>query len=158
MGTADKQYLMKRRPTEWLALVVRLAIGGIFIASSIPKLRQPYDFLANVYSYELAGPQLGLVVAMVLPWLELVVGICLVGGIFVTGALLASIGMCAMFSFVLASALWRGLEISCGCFNPSNTNTIGYWTAVRAATLLLVSAVGYICVVWAGQQSRRPRV
>ncbi len=138
---------MKRRLVAGLVLVVRLAVGCIFIASSIPKLRQPYDFLASVYSYELVGPELGVIIAMVLPWLELLVGICLVGGIFVTGALLASIGMCAMFSFVLASALWRGLEISCGCFNPSGTGVIGYWTAVRAAALLLAAAAAYAYAV-----------
>jgi uncharacterized membrane protein YphA (DoxX/SURF4 family) len=147
MGTVDKQYLMKRRLVTGLAIVLRLVIGCIFVASSISKLRQPYDFLASVYGYELVGPKLGVIVAIVLPWLELLAGVCLVGGIFVAGALLASIGMCAMFSFVLASALWRGLEISCGCFNPSSTSVIGYWSLIRAATLLLAAAAAYAYAV-----------
>ena len=129
---------------DGLALVARLALGCIFIAGSIAKLRQPYDFLGSVYNYELVGPGLGVAVAMVLPWLELFVGICLVGGIFVTGAFLASIVMCAMFSIALVSALWRGLEISCGCLDPTDPTVISYVTAVRAILLLLVSAVSYV--------------
>ncbi|MHC4739886.1 MAG: MauE/DoxX family redox-associated membrane protein [Planctomycetota bacterium] len=64
-------------------------------------MRQPYDFLSSVYSYELVGPRLGMFVVMILPGLELLVGICLVGGIFIGGALLTSAAMAAMFTFVL---------------------------------------------------------
>jgi uncharacterized membrane protein YphA (DoxX/SURF4 family) len=138
---------MKDKIAESILFIVRLVLGTVFIASSISKLCQPYDFLANVYSYELVGPQISIAIAIVLPWLELFVGMCLVGGIFVAGALLASIGMCIMFSFVLASALWRGLEITCGCFNPSDTNIIGYWTLFRAVMLLFAAVSIYLYVV-----------
>jgi uncharacterized membrane protein YphA (DoxX/SURF4 family) len=139
---------MKHKIAEWVFLIVRLTLGVIFIVSSIPKLRQPYDFLASVYGYKLVSPQIGLVVAMILPWLELFVGICLVGGIFVSGAILASIVMCAMFSFVLISALWRGLSISCGCFNPSGAGIICYWTVSRALLLLLASLTAYTYITF----------
>jgi len=144
---------MKHRLVDGLAIIARLALGVVFIASSIPKLRQPYDFLADVYGYEIVGPKFGLVVAMLLPWLELLVGVCLVGGIFISAALLTAIAMSAMFCFVLASALWRGLEISCGCFNPSSAGIIGYWTLARAAMLLFVSAAAYAQKVLAFQTS-----
>jgi putative oxidoreductase len=127
----------------------------IFIASSIPKLFQPYDFLAGVYSYELVGAKLGVMVAIMLPWLELFVGICLVGGVFVRGAILASMGMCAMFSLALVSALWRGLEISCGCFSLADQNVISYLTVIRAVILLIVSAAIYIYAVFGEQKTHR---
>jgi len=128
------------------SLIVRLALGCMFLYSSLPKIRQPYDFLSDVYSYELVGPQLGMLTAMVLPWLELLAGICLVGGIFVGGALLASIAMAAMFAFVLASALYRGLEISCGCFG-AGAEMISYSTVIRACVILIFSIAAYIGVV-----------
>ncbi len=139
---------MKQKIIEWVLFVVRLTLGVIFIVSSIPKLRQPYDFLAGVYSYEIVGPKLGLAIAVILPWLELFVGICLIGGIFISGSLLASIIMCAMFSFVIASALWRGLEISCGCFSPNDSNIISYWTFVRAIGLFIISIAAWIREVY----------
>ena len=79
---------------------------------------------------------------MILTWLELLVGICLVGGIFIGGALLVSAGMAAMFAFVLSSAIYRGLEISCGCFG-AGTDLIGYSTVIRAGIILLFSIVAY---------------
>ena len=120
----------------------------MFIWSSLPKIRQPYDFLSSVYSYELVGPKLGMFVAMTLPWAELLVGICLIGGIFISGALLVSIGMAAMFTYVLASALYHGVEITCGCFGAGSTEIIGYKTLVRAAVILLVSFFAYLCAIF----------
>ncbi|HUT30892.1 MAG TPA: MauE/DoxX family redox-associated membrane protein [Sedimentisphaerales bacterium] len=129
------------------SVVVRLALGCLFLWSSLPKIRQPYDFLSAVYEYELVGPKLGMLVAMTLPWLELLVGICLVGGIFVSGALLASAAMAAMFTFVIASALYRGLDISCGCFGASSADTVNYSTLIRACLIMLFSVAAYIVAV-----------
>jgi putative oxidoreductase len=129
-------------------LVVRLGLGFLFIMSSMPKIRQPYVFLGSVYAYELVGPQLGVLVAMVLPWLELLVGVCLVGGVFVGGALLASTGMGVLFTFVLASALWRHLDISCGCFSTSLAGKISYVTLIRAIVITLCSAIAYAGVIF----------
>jgi len=137
----------KQRLFYGFTLVVRLGLGCLFLWSSLPKIRQPYDFLSGVYNYELVGPKLGMLTAIALPWLELLVGLCLVGGIFVSGALLASVGMAVMFTFALASALYRGLEISCGCFSASDTGIISYSTLIRACLILLFSTVAYICIV-----------
>ena len=131
-------------------VVVRIALGCMFLWSSLPKIRQPYDFLSSVYSYELVGPKLGMLVAMTLPWLELLVGICLIGGVFVSGALLASAGLGAMFAFVVGSALHRGLDISCGCFSASSGDQISYMTLIRAIFILVLSGLSYLAVLFLG--------
>lgn len=130
------------------SVVVRLGLGCMFIYSSLPKIRQPYDFLSYVYNYEIVGPKLGMLVAMTMPWAELLVGICLVGGIFVSGALLVSVGLGAMFSFVLAWALYMGLDISCGCFSSSSAEAISYVTLIRAIVIMLLSGLAYLAVVF----------
>ena len=149
---------LRREPRVWISgatFVVRVTVGCMFLWSALPKIRQPYDFLSSVYSYELVGPKLGLLVAMTLPWMELLVGICLVGGIFVGGALLASVGMGAMFAFVLASALHRSLDISCGCFGASTGDKISYITLIRAGAILLVSIAAYLATIFLPPSSTR---
>ena len=138
--------ITRQRFATGFVLVVRLGLGCMFIYSSLPKRRQPYDFLAGVYRYELVGPKLGLLIAMVLPWIELMVGVCLLGGIFVGGALLVSIVMGAMFTFVVGSAMYRGLEISCGCFSAAGS--IGYATLIRACAITLAGIAAYLGVVF----------
>ena len=139
--TFDKQ--KRQQFFNGLFVIIRLALGCLFLYSSLHKIRQPYDFLSDVYSYELVGPKLGMIVAMTLPWLELMVGISLIGGIFTGGALLASAAMGAMFTFVLSFALYRGLDITCGCFS-SGGGLISYSTVIRASVILLLSIVAYI--------------
>ncbi|MCE5185287.1 MAG: hypothetical protein LLF76_04080 [Planctomycetaceae bacterium] len=126
---------------------VQVAIGCMFLYSSLPKIRHPYDFLFSVYSYELAGPKLGMFAAMTLPWLEVLVGICLLGGVFVSGALLVSAGMGAMFTFVLGSAVYHHLDITCGCFGASSTEIIGTTTIVRAVLIALFSLLAYFWII-----------
>jgi uncharacterized membrane protein YphA (DoxX/SURF4 family) len=140
--------LIWQRPLLYrLLFFMRVALGCLFIYASLPKIRQPYDFLANVYEYELVGPKLGMLVVMSLPRLELLVGICLVGGVFVSGALLVCIGMAVMFTFVIASALYRGLDIGCGCFG-SQTDIISYFTLVRSGAILFVSILAYLGAIF----------
>lgn len=142
--------LMGRRILSCFAVAARIALGCMFLWSSLPKIRQPYDFLSAVYSYELVGPKLGMLVAMTLPWLELLAGICLIGGVFVSGALLVSAGLGAMFAFVVGSALYRGLDISCGCFSSSAGDQISYMTLIRAIGILFLSGLSYLAVLFLG--------
>jgi uncharacterized membrane protein YphA (DoxX/SURF4 family) len=125
-------------------LVVRLGLGCVFIVSSVPKIQRPYEFLGSIYGYELVGPKMGVLVAMVLPWVELLAGVCLVGGVFVGGAMLASVGMGVLFTFVLSSALYRHLDISCGCFSNAGAGKISYLTLIRAIVITIISASAYV--------------
>jgi hypothetical protein len=58
-----------------------------------------------------------------------------------------AVGLGVLFTFVLASALWRHLDISCGCFSTSLAGKIGYLTLVRAMVITLVSAVAYVATI-----------
>jgi uncharacterized membrane protein YphA (DoxX/SURF4 family) len=76
---------------------LRIALGATFVFSSVGKLNRPGDFLAAVYDYQMVGPRLGVAVATVLPWLELIVGICLLAGILIDGALILALAMGCLF-------------------------------------------------------------
>ena len=147
MKITGGRQILQTRFVAGFAVLVRLGLGCMFIYSALPKIRQPYDFLHDVYNYEIVGPKLGLLVAMTLPWLELLAGICLLGGIFVGGALLVSAGMAVMFSFVISWALYQGLDISCGCFG-SGAEKITYVTLIRAIGIFLASLLAYATAIW----------
>ncbi len=126
-----------RSALRGIVLVIRVSLGCLLLWSSLYKIRQPYDFLANVYSYELVGPKFGMMVAMVLPWLELAVGVCLIGGVFVGGAMLIAVVLMAVFTAAHASAIARGLTIVCGCFKARGPDIVSYSTLLRNVILLL---------------------
>ena len=57
-------------------------LGVSLICSSIPHLGNPYFFLGSVYSYRLVGPGIAEIVAMVFPFLEVVLAACLITNLF----------------------------------------------------------------------------
>ncbi|MCP4930708.1 MAG: DoxX family membrane protein, partial [Candidatus Marinimicrobia bacterium] len=64
----------------------RLIIGIIFIYASIDKISHPAEFAIAIGNYHAVPFGLENMIAMVLPWLELLVGVCLIAGIMVDGA------------------------------------------------------------------------
>ena len=126
-----------------LQFLIRLILGSTFLVSSVPKLSQPFDFLNSVYAYELVSPELGMVVASVVPWLELLLAILLLGGIFLEGALLASTCLVAVFVFVQGTALYKGLDISCACFSTGGHESINYLSVTRTLGLLALAGLAY---------------
>ncbi len=141
----------QRRLYDWLRVLsvgVRLGLGCLFLWSSLPKIQLPHSFLGEVYAYRLVGPASGMLVAMVLPWLELVVGICLLGGVLVTGALVACMAMALLFTVAINWALYHGFNISCGCFG-SNATLVGYGTLARSILIFLVGAFAFAVELFA---------
>jgi len=132
------------RASRRILFIVRLALGCTLVLSGLPKIRQPYDFLSSVYDYELVGPRLGELAAMTLPWFELFLGICLLGELFVAGALLGCALLGLVFTVAQASALYRGLDISCGCFQASGPERVSYVTLARAAVFFAAGLGAYL--------------
>jgi uncharacterized membrane protein YphA (DoxX/SURF4 family) len=130
---------------SWL---VRVVLGGIFVASGLAKLQQPYDFLSSVYSYGIVGPDLGYVAAFVLPWLEFVIGVCLLAGVIQEGALLVSAILLAIFTVAKFSAVHRDLQIGCGCQITEVGGIVGIQDVLSTGLLFVVAAVGFWNVLW----------
>lgn len=103
----------------WLTVRVQIALGVIFILAALPKIVDPPSFAHMVYNYRLVPGAFINVIALVLPWLELLCGLGLVLGIW-KGTCRTIIGlMLAAFVVAIAINLARGNAIDCGCFDVS---------------------------------------
>jgi uncharacterized membrane protein YphA (DoxX/SURF4 family) len=119
----------RRRVVQILLIFGGIAIGSIFLAAAYGKLKPlpgfPWSwpsvrtsialFAIQVESYQMLSPSAANLVAHLLPFSELCLGLWLVSGIarrFST--LLASVALCA-FMIAIYSAYARGLKIDCGC-------------------------------------------
>ena len=116
----------------------RLFLGGIFIYASLDKIFKPGLFAEAVYNYQILPDILVNLTALVLPWLELVLGLMLVAGIWLPGAVLLSTLLLLSFSGSLIFNMARGINISCGCFSTEpSTDPITWWTVMRDASFLV---------------------
>ena len=128
----------------------RLLLGLVFIYASFDKLLHPADFAETVYRYRLMPDELVNLTAIVLPWLECVLGLSLVLGIGLPGSALLSAALLTVFVAALGFNLARGLDVNCGCFSTGGDDPATVVTLLRDG-LLPVPAVVLLLAVF-----RRP--
>jgi uncharacterized membrane protein YphA (DoxX/SURF4 family) len=83
-----------------------------------------------------------MVIATILPSLELLCGLSLILGLYPrTSALLITL-MLIGFTILIISALLRGLDISCGCFTQDpNASKIGYIKILENAGMIMLGVL-----------------
>ncbi len=117
---------------SYIALILRIYIAGVFIYASFHKIIYPELFALDIASYDILPVELINLMAIVLPWLELFVGIMVFTGFQVKSNILLMIGMMIMFMTALSIALYNGLDMACGCFASSEAEeAISYKTLLR---------------------------
>jgi uncharacterized membrane protein YphA (DoxX/SURF4 family) len=139
-----------------IVLVLRIALGGVWLYAAYTKLRQPWMLFAmSIDSYHLLPEWAVLTVARMLPWTELAIGLLLVAGLVVQYASIVSAAILAVFFGAMTSAYARGLAIDCGCFGPGDA--LSKWTLLRDGTLLTAAiALAFLCWRSVGRASAVP--
>lgn len=108
-------------------MLSRLIVGGIFIYASFYKIVEPSMFAKSILYYHLVPGPLVNLMAIILPWLEILVGLALVFGVVYRGAVWWANLMLVIFIVALASTIARNLDIECGCFKAGQSATGPAW-------------------------------
>lgn len=99
-----------------LRRICALTLGCVMLAAAWPKVVDPPGFAQTLYNYRLLPEALRHGVALVLPWLELWMGLALVTGKGECGAARWALLLMLGFAAAIGLNLWRGNPIDCGCF------------------------------------------
>lgn len=102
-------------------MAFRWILGITFIYASYYKIMTPEDFAKIVYGYNLFPEVLINLIAVILPFIELISGLSLLLGIYPRSAALIINGLLSAFIIVLTINLVRGYEFDCGCFSAETT-------------------------------------
>jgi len=98
-----------------LFLVIRLLLGSMWVWASLDKIQDPAQFSRDIANYHVIPFGLENMSAIVVPWLELLIGMGLIAGVMVNGAALVSSGLMLLFIILISQAILRGFNIECGC-------------------------------------------
>lgn len=123
--------------------LLRIGVGLVFVWASLYKIKAPADFAHQIYNYKLLPVWAINPVALFLPWLQLFCGLALAFRRFSLGAGFLVALMMIVFQGAVASALLRGLNISCGCFKAGG-EAATWLTFARDSILMVLSLI----VVW----------
>ncbi len=105
---------------DYVALIIRLIIGVMFIYASYDKITTPAEFARIIYNYHLLPGELVNLAALIMPWMELICGIALIAGIYRRGSIVIINLMLVIFAVAIAINLIRGVNLECGCFSVSS--------------------------------------
>lgn len=138
-----------RAPFLWgVEIALRVVLGALFIYSGAMKLLDPAAFQVEIANFELIPLGLSGLVALYLPWLELLCGVALVVKRHAGGSLLILGVLMVMFIAFVGSAWARGLDVTCGCFGASDSApNYPLWIG---RNLLILS--GLVATAWIGRR------
>ncbi|HEB34627.1 MAG TPA: DoxX family membrane protein [Candidatus Aminicenantes bacterium] len=101
---------------KYILIAFRLVVGGMFIWAGISKIIDPLGFAQNIANYRVFPEGISFFLALVLPWIEVICGVFLILGIFLSASALLLSGFLVVFLVLIAATLIRGIDIDCGCF------------------------------------------
>lgn len=124
----------------------RVALGLIFLVAAYAKLHfadewhlrdYQFFFAMAIDSYKMLPISAVQLMAQVLPWFELVLGVLLIAGIGLRFIGTVTSGLLLVFIGAMTRAKILGLEINCGCFG--NNEKLGTATLIRDSSLLVLA-------------------
>ncbi len=99
-----------------LQLVLRVLLGLYFVHASLDKIADPPAFARIVYQWQVLGPIPSNIVAVTLPWVELLAGLLLIVGIWKRDAAAVVAVMLGVFLVAAGLVLAQGIDVeNCGC-------------------------------------------
>ena len=103
----------------------RLAMAAILLYAGVQKVWMPLEFARLLKEYHLLPDQILNLIAVILPWAEIVCGLCFLSGLWLMGAAVLLSGMNTIFAFAISYRAWLimsttgvdffDLSFDCGC-------------------------------------------
>ncbi len=141
--TDERLKQMNKTVEQLIVYLLKLILGITFIWASYSKIQDPAGFARIIYGYDIFPSITINLIAVVLPFIELVAGFSLIMRLFPRSAVLIINALLCMFIFLIGFNLLRGHSFDCGCFSIA-----GQTGKTSAAILLLRDIVLLTAGIW----------
>ena len=131
-----------------IAIIIRVILGFLFLYASLDKIIYPSKFAEVIYNYRLLPVELVNICAILVPWIEVFIGIMLLIGIWVDASAFMLSSITFVFTFMIISAIFRGLNIECGCFSLDAEGSLVSWKRVIEDIFILIGGLYLIWFNW----------
>jgi putative oxidoreductase len=147
-----------------ILLALRVALAWIFLKAGVLKIwdfahwrSATPDFALAIQNYQIVPwPDLTMLLAIYLPWLEAITALTLFTQRLRLGAITLFSGLTLIFLAALISAWHRGLDIACGCFGKDEVSTD--FPAMIARDLCILAGLATLLVIEWRRLRRAPAV
>ncbi|MBV8198723.1 MAG: DoxX family membrane protein [Candidatus Eremiobacteraeota bacterium] len=124
--------------------VGRLIVGGLLIVAGGLKVGHASELASAIAAFRMLPAGIIGPVALALPYVEILLGLYLIGGLFTRAVAIVVALQFALYGAAIASAVLRHIPAACGCFGPNDTSVADWPHAGFDFTL----ALGSLFLAW----------
>jgi putative oxidoreductase len=132
---------MSERLWHNLSTLLAWTLGALFIYAGVEKIVDPAQFAQSIKYFKMVKLEYINAIALILPWWEVAAGIAILTRSWRRVGAWIILLMLIAFTVAIASAVSRGLDISCGCFGKSSGKA-GY--SKLAENFGMIAAAGMV--------------
>lgn len=135
-------------------LVSRAVLGGVFLAAGIGKALDSAAFARDITGYQMLAPSVVAIMAYGLPWLEILLGVYLIAGLYLRWSAMITGVLLIIFMVAMGQAIARGLTLQCGCFGSAVSGAalreqVNGWSIARDGVWLLMAVhLWFVPSIW----------
>lgn len=122
-------------------IVSRVIPALVFIYAGIGKITDPEAFAQSIINYKLFPISSVNIIAIIIPWIELIAGILLLFGIAVKENIVIINALLALFIILVVISMARGLNIECGCYGARGGQQVGFQKIIENGILFLLGFI-----------------
>jgi len=115
----------KKKIVDYAISLTRLYIALVFILSGLDKINDLSSFAQSIENYRILSISLINILAIIIPWLEVIAGALLLLGIFIKENSLIIFTLLIIFTVAIFTAVLRNLDIDCGCQGTFDGQKVG---------------------------------
>jgi len=124
--------------------VCQVAIGVMMAWAGLAKIGDLHGFAEQLHNFRMMPVPIENLIAMSLPWIELVAALALIFGVRARAGAILSALLLATFTAAVFVAMARGLDIECGCFGTNDATRVGWVKIGQNLMMLALAAAGSI--------------
>lgn len=122
--------------SEIIVWICSAIVGAVFVFAGVTKWAIGPEWLMQ--ARDLGVPR---IVVKIVPWLEIAVGLGLIGRVFSGVVNIAALIMLVTFTALIIGQLLRGRRPPCACFGRRSTRPIGWSNVTRNMVLIALILV-----------------
>jgi len=135
--------------------LLRVLLGALLLCAGALKAADTQQFTLSIHNFHLTSWSVSVLLAVYLPWLEVITGAALLLRRLYAGALASTLLLSTLFFAAVASAWSRAIDISCGCFGASQNQT-HYPSHIAGNLALLAAAAALSILEWRAWREKSP--
>ncbi|MBK7979691.1 MAG: DoxX family membrane protein [Ignavibacteriae bacterium] len=131
----------KQKTINYIIAITRLYLAVYFILSGLGKINNLEYFANSIEYYRLFPLVLINILAITIPWIELISGSLLLLGVFVKENSIIIATLLFLFTIAVFSAVIRNLNIDCGCHGTVDGQKVGLLKIIENVFLFILALV-----------------